>query len=414
MVARPRARPEERDLERADRLDRPGRDRGPETIVLKLKHPDPSIIPALATFNTAILPEKKFEAEPGATDAEKAKTFAEHPVGTGPFVLKSWQRGAQMELVKNPYHWRKGEDGKPLPYLDAVRFEIIPDDATRILKLQAGELDGAEFIPYSRVAELKADPRLAMELYPSTRVFYSTMNVRPKLSDGSDNPLSNPKVRQALNYATEKNAIIADRDAQRRQADGLLHVLRHAAALERRARLYPLRPGQGQAAAEPRPASPSGFPVKLIVLAGNADETAVGTALQQMWAQVGVKLEPRAARQRHPHRPLPQGRLPDAAVAPGPTTSPTRARSPPTSSTTPTSRRCTRAGRTTRPTSCSSRASRRPTRPSARTSTSASSRSTMESGPILYIYETPYPVALQKRVKGFVQIPLGNNIFAAT
>ena len=53
-----------------------------------------------------------------------------------------------MELVRNPHYWRKGEDGKPLPYLDGVSFEIIPDDATRILKLQAGELDGAEFIPY--------------------------------------------------------------------------------------------------------------------------------------------------------------------------------------------------------------------------------------------------------------------------
>src|SRR4051812_10452844 len=42
------------------------------TITVRLKHPDPSIVPALATFNTAILPEKQFEAEPGATDADKA------------------------------------------------------------------------------------------------------------------------------------------------------------------------------------------------------------------------------------------------------------------------------------------------------------------------------------------------------
>src|SRR5690349_21172235 len=181
----------------------------PGTVTLKLKHPDPSILPALATFNTAILPEKKFEAEPGATDADKAKTFAEHPIGTGPFLLKSWQRGQAMELVKNPNHWRKGEDGQSLPYLDGVRFEIIPDDATRILKLQAGALDAAEVTPYARVAELQADPRLEMKLYPSTRVFFGTMNVRPKLSDGSDNPLSDQKVRQALNYATDKNAIIA-------------------------------------------------------------------------------------------------------------------------------------------------------------------------------------------------------------
>ena len=62
-----------------------------------------------------------------------------------------------MKLVKNQNYWAKGEDGKPLPYLDGVDFEVIPDDATRILKLQSGEIDGAEFIPYARVDELKQD-----------------------------------------------------------------------------------------------------------------------------------------------------------------------------------------------------------------------------------------------------------------
>ena len=64
-----------------------------------------------------------------------------------------------MVLTRNPHYWKLGADGKPLPYLDKIRFLIIPDDATRILKLKAGEIDGAEFMPYSRVAELKADPQ---------------------------------------------------------------------------------------------------------------------------------------------------------------------------------------------------------------------------------------------------------------
>ena len=75
-----------------------------------------------------------------------------------------------MVLSRNPHYWKPGDDGKPLPYLDEVRFVIIPDDATRILKLKAGEIDGAEFVPYSRVAELKADPKLNMVLFPSARV----------------------------------------------------------------------------------------------------------------------------------------------------------------------------------------------------------------------------------------------------
>src|ERR1044072_877040 len=90
---------------------------------------------------------------------------------------------------------------------DRVLFRS-PDDATRILKLQAGEVDGAELIPYARVAELKADANIDMELYPSTKVEFLTLNVRPKLKDGSDNPLANEKIRQALNSAIDKTAII--------------------------------------------------------------------------------------------------------------------------------------------------------------------------------------------------------------
>ncbi|HWT97754.1 MAG TPA: ABC transporter substrate-binding protein, partial [Terriglobales bacterium] len=142
----------------------------PKTVVLKLKHTDPAILTALTVFNTSILPKKLFEAAPGATDADRAKAFAEHPVGSGAFILQSWQRNSEMKLVRNPYYWRQGEDGKPLPYLDGITFEVIPDDATRLLKLKSGELDGAEFIPYSRVEELKADANLNMVLFPSTRV----------------------------------------------------------------------------------------------------------------------------------------------------------------------------------------------------------------------------------------------------
>ena len=101
-----------------------------------------------------------------------------------------------------------GEDGKPLPYLDEVDFPVIPDDNTRILKLQAGEVDGAELIPYARVHELQGDANLNMALFPSTKVQLITMNVRPKLTDGSVNPLADPKVRQALNYAVDKPALI--------------------------------------------------------------------------------------------------------------------------------------------------------------------------------------------------------------
>ena len=146
-----------------------------ETVTITLKHPDPTILPALATFNSAILPQKLFEATAGATADDKAKAFGEKPIGTGPFIMTAWQRGVSMTLKRNPHHWKMAADGKPLPYLDELEFQILPDDATRLLKLKAGEVDGAELIPYARVKELQADADLRMELWPSTRVAYLTI-----------------------------------------------------------------------------------------------------------------------------------------------------------------------------------------------------------------------------------------------
>ena len=150
----------------------------PDTVVVHLKHPDPAILQALATFNAAIVPKKLLLNTPGATLDDKSKAFAEHPIGSGPFVLKSWTHNSEMVLVRNPYYWDKGADGKPLPYLDELRFPIIPDDATRVLKLKAGEIDATEFVPLSRVQELKADPNLNIILFPSEKIIYLNRTAR--------------------------------------------------------------------------------------------------------------------------------------------------------------------------------------------------------------------------------------------
>ena len=377
------------------------------TVVLNLKHPDPSIVPALATFNTAILPEKQFSAEPGATDADKAKSFAEHPIGTGPFVLKSWQRGSTMELVKNPNYWAKGEDGQPLPYLDGVKFEIIPDDATRILKVQAGELDAAEFIPYARVAELKADTRLAMELFPSTRVFYGNFNVRPQIN-GKENPLANAKVRQALNYATDKSAIIAittqnvgkPMDSFMSSATPLHHGNGPA---------YPYDVAKAKELLN-EAGFGNGFEVELIVLAGNADETATAAALQQMWSAVGVKLTlqqldnaTRTDRYRKGDFQMRLGAWTDDIPDPSEITS-YFVYNP--------NIQAQHSGWKNDEADKLFEQSQQETDPAKRaTQYNRIQEIYLAEAPMLFIYETPYPVVLQQKVKGFNQIPLGNNIF---
>jgi peptide/nickel transport system substrate-binding protein len=381
----------------------------PTTVVLKLQHPDPTIVAALSTFNTAIMPKAAFEATPGATDDEKAHAFAEHPVGSGPFMFDKWERGSSMRLVRNPNYWKPGEDGKPLPYLDAVDFEIVPDDATRILKLQSGELDGAEFIPYARVAELKGDADLQMQLFPSTRVQFVTMNVRPKLTDGSDNPLANEKVRQALNYAVDKDAIIqiVTHGVGTPQTSFMASTtLYHSGD----APLYPYDPAKAKQLLQ-EAGFGDGFSTKVMALPGNQDQLGIGAAVQQMWDAIGVKLEIEQVdnatltdRYRKGDFSMRMSAWTNDINDPSQITS-YFAYSPVIDA--------LHSGWKNQEVDTLFEASQKESDAKKRAEQYARIQKIYaESGPILYLYETPYPVALRKNVQGFVQIPLGNNIFA--
>ena len=244
---------------------------------------------------------------------DKSKGFAEHPVGSGPFMLTSWKRNTEMVMSRNPNYWKDGTDGKKLPYLDGIRFVIIPDDATRVLKLRAGELDAAEFVPYSRVAELKADPKLDMELFPAAQMNYFAFNARPTLKDGTKNPLNDVRVRQALNYATDKEALIqvVTYGAGTRRTQ--LHADVDAARLWAEAAL-PLRHREGEGAAA-RGGYGSGFDITCVVLAGSQDDAAKVATLQQLWSQVGVRLKVEQLESATRLARYNAGRFPDAHVA---------------------------------------------------------------------------------------------------
>ncbi|HVO00832.1 MAG TPA: ABC transporter substrate-binding protein [Candidatus Cybelea sp.] len=382
--------------------------KGDDTVVLHLKHPDPTLAAGLATFNTGILPMKQFEATPGATDDDKAKAFAEHPIGSGPFMFDSWQRGTQMVIKRNPYYWQMGEDGKPLPYLDEVDFPVIPDDATRILKLQAGEVDGAELIPYARVGELKNDPNLDMELYPSTKVTFLTMNVRPKLKDGSDNPLANVQVRQALNYAIDKAALI--KIVTYDVGKPVISFMSSATPLvSGDGPAYPYDPAKAKDLLAK--SGLSNIQVSCLALAGSADDTAILSTIQQMWAQVGVKLNieqvdnaTRTARYRAGDFQMRTSLWTDDIADPSEITS-YFAYFPNIES--------LHGGWQDKNVDKLYEDGQKETDPAKRADIYKQIQKTyMDAAPIFFLYESPYPVALRKNVKGFVQIPLGNNIFS--
>lgn len=72
-------------------------------------------------------------------------------MGSGAFSVKEWLRGEKIVLVKNPHFWQAKNVS-----LDGVEWLTIPDDNTRVLKVQAGELDAALTVPFSRIASVAA------------------------------------------------------------------------------------------------------------------------------------------------------------------------------------------------------------------------------------------------------------------
>ncbi|MCT4608412.1 MAG: ABC transporter substrate-binding protein [Pelagimonas sp.] len=382
------------------------------TVTVSLKTPDPTILSMLATFNTAIVSKAAFDAAEGATDQEKSAAIfgaTKAGVGTGPFYLCGFEQGASMDFCANEHHWRNGADGKPLPYLDGVHFEIVPDDATRILRLQAGEVDVAEFIPFNRVSELDADSKIDMNLFPSTRIIYSPINARDTRSDGSPNPMADPRVRQALNYATNKEALIGVvlHGAGKPMSSPLM-----AAATQYAANLDPLYAYDldkakaliAEAGIEP------GTKVTLTTLAGSSDDATVFAALQQMWAPLGIDLvveqvdgATRGAKNRsgefdiHTYGWVNDVNDPSQVVG-WLGYSPTR--------------KAVGTGWESKEFNMLFEAASTEMDPTKREGQFLQMQKIYaDAAPLLFMYETPFAVALSKSVNGYVQTPLGNNIF---
>jgi peptide/nickel transport system substrate-binding protein len=183
----------------------------------------------------------------------------------------------------------QGCGGREPPYLDEIDFTIVPDDATRILQLKAGQVDATEFIPYERIKELQGDTNLTADLFPSTEVNYIVINSRPKLNDGTPNPLADERVRQALNFAINKQAII---QIITHGLGSQMHSYMSSATplYTDLGVIYPYDLAKAKALLA-EAGFGQGFSLTASVQAGKADDAGALAAIQQMWAPLGVKLK---------------------------------------------------------------------------------------------------------------------------
>ncbi len=158
------------------------------TVEIQLNAPQGPFLNNLAMTPFAI-------ASPEAVKKHKDK-FGEHPVGTGPFVFVEWLPNDKIVLDKNPNYYKTG-----FPLLEKIIFKSIPDNSARFTALQSGDIDMMDGVNPDDVTLAEGNENLQVWLRPSMNVGYLAFNTEKA-------PFDNPKVRQALSMAVNKQGLI--------------------------------------------------------------------------------------------------------------------------------------------------------------------------------------------------------------
>ncbi|MBV8186488.1 MAG: ABC transporter substrate-binding protein [Alphaproteobacteria bacterium] len=127
----------------------------------------------------------------------KGDDYNRNPVGTGPFVVKSWTAGDRMVLERNPNYWDKGR-----PYLDRVVLRPLPDSQSRFASLKSGETDlvWADEFEADNIMRAKKDPALQVLSYAGSGAAVNAINTKVP-------PLDDIRVRQALVMAIDRKKL---------------------------------------------------------------------------------------------------------------------------------------------------------------------------------------------------------------
>jgi peptide/nickel transport system substrate-binding protein len=157
------------------------------TVRITLSHPTPNLLTNLGGFKGVAI-VSRHNAESG--------DIARHPVGTGPFAFVSQKSGDSITLKANPTYWAGA------PKVPGVTFRFISEPSTALSALQAGEIDWTDSVPTQRVAQLRSDDSITVATTPSNDYWYLALNeARP--------PYNDVRVRQAIGYAIDRDAIVA-------------------------------------------------------------------------------------------------------------------------------------------------------------------------------------------------------------
>lgn len=156
---------------------------------------DATVAVTMETLNVAALSDFAY-AWAAVVDVSAADTLANKPVGTGPYLLESWNPQTSLTLVANPAYWGEA------PRTPTVVLRVIPDATTQVSALRAGDVDILWDQTGSQALIVAGDPALQVLQYPGNGVQLMAMNCKNEY-------LADVRVRQAINMAVDKDALIA-------------------------------------------------------------------------------------------------------------------------------------------------------------------------------------------------------------
>lgn len=152
-------------------------------------------LPAFSMQSPTALEAFGADAVSGSAEAPEMTEYAKgHPVGTGPFQFKEWAPGEHVTLEFFPEYW--GEKGQ----IETVIFRNIGDTNARRQALEAGTVDGYDLVGPADTQALE-DKGFALTSRPPFTILYLAFNQ-------ANESLKDPKVREALSYAIDKDALI--------------------------------------------------------------------------------------------------------------------------------------------------------------------------------------------------------------
>lgn len=177
----------------------------PLTVRFDLTGPDAAFLAKLASISGGLIVSPKALREHAGGDDLAQAWLKEHAVGTGPYLLESWDKGQQQVTLRQfPEYWG-GWQGS---HFKRIIFKIVSEASTQRLMIEKGEADVATIVAPDLIDALAKQPGITVTESPTMRIFYIAMHCQRE-------PLKDVKIRQALSYAFDyagaKQAIFNDK-----------------------------------------------------------------------------------------------------------------------------------------------------------------------------------------------------------